>query len=69
MHSEPRLKTLFTRQEIEAAVKRLAAGIGRDYCGKYPLLLGILTGPFMFMADLIRQLDFPLEVEFIRLSS
>ena len=69
MHSEPRLKILFTRQEIEAAVKRLAAEIGRDYGGKHPILLGILKGSFMFMADLIRQLDFPLEVEFIRLSS
>ena len=54
---------------MEAAVKRLAAEISRDYRGKNPLLIGILKGSFVFMADLIRLLDFPLEVEFITLSS
>ena len=60
---------LFSRLEIEAAVSRLATEIRRDYHGKYPLLVGILKGSFVFMADLIRLLEFPLEVEFIRLSS
>jgi len=65
--SKPRI--LFGRQQIEATVKKLAAEISKDYQGKSPLLVGILKGSFMFMADLIRLLDFPLEVEFIRLSS
>lgn len=69
MDSEPRLRRLFSREEIEAAVSRLAAAITRDYHGKKPLLISVLKGSFMFMADLIRLLDFPLEVEFIRLSS
>ena len=69
MNSERRPSILFTRQEIEAAVKRLAAEIRQDYLGKNPLLIGVLKGSFMFMADLVRLLDFPLEVEFIRLSS
>ncbi|GAH34438.1 unnamed protein product, partial [marine sediment metagenome] len=60
---------LFSRVEIEATVKKLAAEIRKDYQGKSPLLIGILKGSFMFMADLIRLLGFPLEVEFIRLSS
>lgn len=60
---------LLTRDEIEATVKRLAAEIGQDYRDKHPVLVGILKGSFMFMADLIRLLDFPLEVEFVRLSS
>ena len=64
---EPRL--LFSRDEIEAAVNRLAAEVRKDYHGKSPILIGILKGSFMFMADLIRLLDFPLEVEFVRLSS
>lgn len=62
-------QVLFRRDEIEAAVKRLAAEIRIDYQGKNPLLIGILKGSFVFMADLVRQLDFPLEVEFIKLSS
>ncbi len=65
--AKPRI--LFTSEEIAATVKRLAAEISRDYHGKTPVLVGILKGSFMFMADLIRLLDFPLEVEFIRLAS
>jgi len=69
MNSQPEPRILFSREEIEAAVKRLAAEIRKDYLGKRPILIGILKGSFMFMADLIRLLDFPLEVEFVRLSS
>ncbi len=69
MCSEPKPTILFTKGEIETTVRRLAGEISRDYRGKYPLLIGVLKGSFMFMADLIRLLDFPLEVEFIRLSS
>jgi len=69
MNSQPKLQILFTRQDIQATVSRLAAEIREDYHDKHPLLIGILKGSFMFMADLIRLLDFPLEVEFIRLSS
>lgn len=69
MSSQPNPQILLTRQEIEVAVTRLAAEIRQDYQGKHPLLIGILKGSFMFMADLIRYLDFPLEVEFIRVSS
>ena len=69
MGSQPKLSILFTKEQIEATVNRLAAEIRRDYLGKHPILIGILKGSFMFMADLIRLLDFPLEVEFVRLSS
>jgi len=69
MNSQPRLHILLSRAEIETAVKRLAAEIREDYADKHPLLIGVLKGSFMFMADLIRLLDFPLEIEFIRLSS
>jgi len=69
MGSQPKPHILFTRDEIEATVKRLAAEIRRDYQDKHPLLIGVLKGSFVFMADLIRLLDFPLEVEFIKLSS
>jgi hypoxanthine phosphoribosyltransferase len=69
MDSQPKLRVLFSRQEIEATVSRLAAEISQDYHDKYPLLIGILKGSFMFLADLIRHLDFPLEVDFIGLAS
>ncbi|HUU08218.1 MAG TPA: hypoxanthine phosphoribosyltransferase [Dehalococcoidales bacterium] len=69
MSSEPEPRILISRKEIATAVEKLAAEITRDYLGKYPLLVGILKGSFMFMADLIRHLDFPLEIDFVRLSS
>jgi hypoxanthine phosphoribosyltransferase len=69
MDSQAKLHTLLPRAEIAAAVSRLAEEITRDYHHKNPLLIGILKGVFVFMADLVRLLDFPLEVEFIRLSS
>jgi len=66
---QPQLKILISRDEIAKAVDRLASQIKRDYQGKQPLLIGVLKGSFMFMADLIRQLDLPLELDFIGLSS
>ena len=69
MNSNAELRVLFHRQEIEAAVRSLASEISQDYRHKNPLLLGILRGSFVFLADLIRHLDFPLEVDFIGLSS
>jgi hypoxanthine phosphoribosyltransferase len=69
MNSNAELRVLFHRQEIEATVRRLASEISQDYRHKNPLLLGILRGSFVFLADLIRHLDFPLEVDFIGLSS
>ena len=60
---------LITKEEIHREVFRLAQEISIDYEGKNPLLLGILKGSFVFMADLIRLLEIPLEIEFISLSS
>lgn len=69
MDSQAELRSLFLRVEIDATVSRLAAEITRDYQDKCPVLIGILKGVFIFMADLVRHLDFPLEVDFVRLSS
>jgi hypoxanthine phosphoribosyltransferase len=65
----PKLKKLIRSKEIDSAVQKLASEITRDYRGKNPLLIGILKGSFVFMADLVRKLDMPLEVDFVRLSS
>lgn len=60
---------LFSEDEIKQAVARLATEIRQDYQGKQPLLIGVLKGSFVFMADLIRQLQLPVEVDFVKLSS
>ena len=64
-----RLTVLIKHQDIERAVTKLARTIQHDYLNKNPLLIGILKGSFIFMADLVREIAMPLEVDFIRLSS
>ncbi|MBA7470730.1 Hypoxanthine phosphoribosyltransferase [subsurface metagenome] len=56
-------------EQIRDVVDRLAEEIRRDYKQKTPVLVGILKGSFVFMADLIRALNIPLEVDFVILSS
>ena len=60
---------LIPQEEVQKAIKRLATEIRRDYKDKNPILVGVLKGSFVFLADLVRQLDIPLEVEFVQLSS
>lgn len=67
MASQP--KVLITQNEIKQTIAKLAAQIQQDYQGKHPLLIGILKGSFIFMADLIRQLRLPVEVDFVKLYS
>jgi len=69
MKPEAKLTILFTKDEIAATVGRLAAEISHDYRDKNPILIAVLKGSFMFLADLVRRLDFPLEIEFVRISS
>jgi len=69
MTTKDRLTRLHNKKEIRATVKRLAKEITRDYKHKNPLIIGILKGSFIFIADLVRELNFPLEIDFIRLSS
>ncbi len=62
-------KVLISEQQLREKVAELAATLKEDYRDKHPLIIGILKGSFMFMADLIREMDIPLEVEFVNLSS
>jgi hypoxanthine phosphoribosyltransferase len=63
------LRILIKHQDISKAVDRLAAEICRDYRDLNPLLIGILKGSFIFLADLVRKINIPLQVDFVRLSS
>jgi hypoxanthine phosphoribosyltransferase len=66
---QPQLRILIGRDDIAKAVNRLACEIQSDYRDKQPLLVSVLKGAFMFTADLVRQIDLPLELDFVRLSS
>ena len=67
--TERKLVSLLTRQEIQKAVQRLAAELDRDYTDRCPLLVAVLRGSFVFLADLVRLMRTPLTIEFVRLSS
>lgn len=55
--------------EIKEKVNSLAAQISKDYAGKRPLFLAVLSGSFVFAADLLRAVTIPCEIAFIRVSS
>ena len=60
---------LYSREEIAAAVRALGERITADYRGKNPVFICILKGASVFFSDLIRQVDLPLEIEFMAVSS
>lgn len=60
---------LFSEEEIATAVARLGEEISRDYEGKNLLLLSVLKGSFVFLADLMRTLTIPAQVDFMAVST
>lgn len=62
-------QTLFTEEQIVARLKEMAADIERDYEGKDILLVGVLKGAVMVMADLARSLDRHVEMDWMAVSS
>ncbi len=60
---------LFDEQTIEKRVRELAAEISKDYQGKDLVLIGVLKGAAVFMADLMRRIPFPVAIDFIHASS
>jgi hypoxanthine phosphoribosyltransferase len=62
-------KVLIGEDELRAIVKRLGEQITEDYKGKDVLLIGILKGSVIFMADLMRAIDLPCNIDFMAVSS
>lgn len=60
---------LITEEEIRAKVAELGKRISADYRGSKPLLVGLLKGSFIFLADLARALDIDSEIDFMTVSS
>lgn len=63
------IKTLLTREEVEKRIKELAKEIEKDYCGKDLLVIGLLKGSIMFMSDLIKEMNLPVMIDFMSVSS
>ena len=68
-HRSERLTLLYSRDEIAKRVRELAADIDTDYAGGELVLIGVLRGAFVFLADLIRQLTVPVVIDFIGVAS
>ncbi|MBR6551649.1 MAG: hypoxanthine phosphoribosyltransferase [Clostridia bacterium] len=62
-------KILIGEEELQSIIKRLGAEITADYEGKNVLLIGILKGSVIFMADLMRAIDVPCNIDFMAVSS
>ena len=60
---------LITKEELQEAVRKLGERITRDYEGKNPVMICILKGASVFFCDLIREIDLPLEIDFMVVSS
>jgi hypoxanthine phosphoribosyltransferase len=62
-------EVLISEKDLQARVAELGAEITADYADRAPLLIGVLKGAFMFMADLARVIERPLELDFMAVSS
>ena len=62
-------RILLKREEIAVKVRELGEQITRDYAGKKPVLVCILKGASVFFTDLIREIDLPLTLDFMAISS
>jgi hypoxanthine phosphoribosyltransferase len=66
---DKRFKILIHQDEIQRRIAEMGAQISIDYKEKNPIFIGILNGAFIFMADLLRYVNIPCEVDFYKLSS
>lgn len=62
-------EVLVSREQISEMVKRLGRRISEDYAGKELVLVGVLKGGFIFLADLMREISIPVDMDFIAVSS
>ena len=63
------LRPVIEPDRIRMRVEELAADVSRDLVGEVPLMIGILKGAFIFMADLVRAMTIPVEIDFAEISS
>jgi hypoxanthine phosphoribosyltransferase len=62
-------EVLLTEEQIAARVAELGEEISRDYAGRSLIILGVLNGVVVFLADLLRHLDLPCRLDFVALAS
>jgi hypoxanthine phosphoribosyltransferase len=63
------LNILVTETEIQQKVREIGRQINADYEGRKPVLIAVLKGAFVFLADLLREIEIPVEVDFLSIHS
>ena len=63
------MEEVISQEDIQTRIEQLGAQISRDYAGKKLILMSVLSGAFMFAADLCRVIDGDVHIDFIRVSS
>lgn len=63
------LEVLYTEEQIQTKVREIGKQISKDYEGRTPLLVSVLKGSFVFMADLVRSIRIPCTLDFMAVSS
>ena len=64
-----KFKIMIPAEEIDKAVERVAEQLNERYKGKTPIFLGVLSGAFLFLSDLVRKVNFDSRLAFIKISS
>jgi hypoxanthine phosphoribosyltransferase len=64
-----RFKKMIPAEEIDKAVARVAEQLDQRYAGKTPVFLGVLSGSFLFLSDLVRKINFDSRLAFVKISS
>jgi hypoxanthine phosphoribosyltransferase len=64
-----KFKTMIPAEEIDKAVQRVADQLNERYEGKTPIFLGVLSGAFLFLSDLVRKVKFDSRLAFVKISS
>jgi hypoxanthine phosphoribosyltransferase len=62
-------EVLYSEEQIQGKIKELGEKISVDYAGRNPLVICVLKGAFIFMADLVKRITVPLELDFMAVSS
>ena len=62
-------RVMIPAEQIDAAVERVAEKLNERYAGRTPVFLGVLSGSFLFMSDLVRKTTFDSQLAFVKISS
>ncbi len=62
-------EVLISEKQLQTRIAEIAGQISRQYQGKVPIIIGVLNGAVLFLADLIRNLSIDCEIDFIKISS